>query len=137
MREKARGKRRFRIEREMGKWEALLADLKRQREDLAEKIRQAKEEAYRLGRASVDAEIARVEIKDLEEALARMTRIREDLREDLGVKLKMANPPRAQPTIPKAEAERRDDISAKLDKILERLDRLENEVKAIKASKAK
>ena len=106
LKETARDSRRFRIEREMAKWEALLAKLQGQREDLAGKIRKSKEDAYRLGRASVDVEMLRAEIKDLESVLRKLVGQREDLR----VALNMARPPRVQPVKAKAEPPKRDDI---------------------------
>ena len=67
--EKVRGHRRDLLERDLVKGDALMANLQKEREELADEIRQKTDEAYRLGRSSVDSEMLKSEIKCLEDVL--------------------------------------------------------------------
>jgi hypothetical protein len=136
LKEEARDKKRSTIEQDIIRYESLLASSQKTRNEIAEQIKQKTEEAGRLGRSTVDSEMLRAEIKDLEAVLTKLVEQREGLRVALGVEDALRSLG-AKGHQAKARAENSDDVSAKLDRILERLDRLENEVKAIKADKGK
>jgi polysaccharide biosynthesis transport protein len=83
LKEKARDKQRSTIEQEIVKHESYLVSMQKSKDELAEQIKQKTEEAFKLGRTSVDSDTLQADIRNLETVQAEMTKQREVMRVDL------------------------------------------------------